>query len=180
MKYLIVGLGNPGAEYANTRHNIGFTVLDAFAAKADVRFTSDRYADRVEVRHKGRTFICIKPQTFMNLSGKAVRYWMGEENILPERTLVITDDLALPFGKIRLRASGGAGGTTDLRASSNSWGPTRSLGCASGSEATSRVAAKRSMCWRLGTPPKLPRCPNVSRSAATRSSRSEQRVSGKP
>lgn len=114
MKYLIVGLGNPGAEYANTRHNIGFTVLDAFAAKADVRFTSDRYADRVEVRHKGRTFICIKPQTFMNLSGKAVRYWMGEENIIPERTLVITDDLALPFGKIRLRGSGGAGGHNGL------------------------------------------------------------------
>lgn len=114
MKYLIVGLGNPGPEYANTRHNIGFQVLDRLAANAKVLFSPDRYADRMEFRHKGKNFICIKPQTFMNLSGKAVRYWMEQENIISERTFVITDDLALPFGKIRLRASGSAGGHNGL------------------------------------------------------------------
>ena len=114
MKFLIIGLGNPGAEYANTRHNIGFAVLDALAEKQGCAFAPDRYADRAEFRHKGKTFICLKPQTFMNLSGKAVRYWMEQENIISERTLVITDDLALPFGKIRLRASGSAGGHNGL------------------------------------------------------------------
>jgi peptidyl-tRNA hydrolase, PTH1 family len=114
MKYLIVGLGNPGPEYANTRHNIGFHVLDALCATAQARFAPDRYADRAEFRHKGKTFICLKPQTFMNLSGKAVRYWMDQENVISERVLVITDDLALPYGKIRLRASGSAGGHNGL------------------------------------------------------------------
>lgn len=114
MKYLIVGLGNPGPEYVDTRHNIGFQVLDRLASAQGLRFLSDRYAERADLRHKGRTFICIKPQTFMNLSGKAVRYWMEQEGIIPERVLVITDDLALPFGRIRLRASGGAGGHNGL------------------------------------------------------------------
>src|SRR6188768_1934197 len=114
MKYLIVGLGNPGPDYANTRHNIGFQVLDQLAINAKALFAPDRYADHMEFRHKGKTFICIKPQTFMNLSGKAVRYWMEQGNVIPERTLVITDDLALPFGKIRLRASGSAGGHNGL------------------------------------------------------------------
>lgn len=114
MKYLIVGLGNPGPDYAETRHNIGFTVLDALTAQQKCLFAPARYAERAEFRHKGKTFICIKPQTFMNLSGKAVRYWMDQENIISERTMVITDDLALPFGKIRLRASGSAGGHNGL------------------------------------------------------------------
>lgn len=114
MKYLIIGLGNPGPEYANTRHNIGFLVLDALATHADVRFSAARYGDLAEVRHKGRTLILVKPATFMNLSGKAVRYWMDQERIIPERTLVVTDDLALPFGKVRLRPSGGAGGHNGL------------------------------------------------------------------
>jgi PTH1 family peptidyl-tRNA hydrolase len=114
MKYLIAGLGNPGPEYADTRHNIGFQVLDHLAAAAGVRFGSDRYAERGELRHKGRTFVLIKPSTFMNLSGKAVRYWMEQENIPAERLLVITDDLALPFGAVRLRAKGGAGGHNGL------------------------------------------------------------------
>lgn len=114
MKYLIVGLGNPGPEYAETRHNIGFLVLDHLAAAAEVRFSPDRYADRAELRHKGRTFILIKPSTFMNLSGKAVRYWMEQENIPVDRVLVITDDLAIPFGAIRIRAKGGAGGHNGL------------------------------------------------------------------
>lgn len=114
MKYLIVGLGNPGPEYAETRHNIGFQVLDALAALAGASFVPGRYADRAEVRHKGRTFILIKPATFMNLSGKAVRYWMEQENIPADRLLVIADDLALPFGTIRIRAKGGAGGHNGL------------------------------------------------------------------
>ncbi|HRP00263.1 MAG TPA: aminoacyl-tRNA hydrolase, partial [Flavobacteriales bacterium] len=114
MKYLIVGLGNPGTEYADTRHNIGFQVLDHLAAAAEVRFAPDRYGDRAELRHKGRTFILIKPSTFMNLSGKAVRYWMDQENVPADRLLVVTDDLAIPFGAIRLRAKGGAGGHNGL------------------------------------------------------------------
>lgn len=114
MKYLIVGLGNPGPEYADTRHNIGFHVLDHLASVADARFSPDRYGDRADVRHKGRTFILIKPSTFMNLSGKAVRYWMEQENIPVDRLLVITDDLALPFGAIRIKPSGGAGGHNGL------------------------------------------------------------------
>ena len=114
MKYLIVGLGNPGPEYANTRHNIGFQVLDVLAEASGARFASARYGDMAEFRHKGRTFILVKPATFMNLSGKAVRYWMDQENIPHERLLVITDDLALPFGAIRIKPAGGAGGHNGL------------------------------------------------------------------
>jgi PTH1 family peptidyl-tRNA hydrolase len=114
MKYLIVGLGNPGPEYANTRHNIGFQVLDALADAGGVAFSPARYGDKAELRHKGRTFILVKPTTFMNLSGKAVRYWMDQENIPADRLLVITDDLALPFGAVRIRSKGGAGGHNGL------------------------------------------------------------------
>jgi PTH1 family peptidyl-tRNA hydrolase len=114
MKYLIVGLGNPGPEYKDTRHNIGFQVLDALAGASNTVFSPARYADQAELRHKGRTFILIKPSTFMNLSGKAVRYWMDQENVPVERTLVITDDLALPFGAIRVKPKGGAGGHNGL------------------------------------------------------------------
>jgi PTH1 family peptidyl-tRNA hydrolase len=114
MKYLIVGLGNPGPEYADTRHNIGFQALDALAGVSSVVFSPARYGDRAEVRHKGRTFILIKPATFMNFSGKAVRYWMEQENIPADRLLVITDDLALPFGAIRIKPKGGAGGHNGL------------------------------------------------------------------
>ncbi|MBK8581805.1 MAG: aminoacyl-tRNA hydrolase [Flavobacteriales bacterium] len=114
MKYLITGLGNPGPEYAGTRHNIGFQILDALANLFEVRFEAGRYAETARFKHKGRTFVLIKPQTFMNLSGKAVRYWLNHEKLTPEELLVITDDLALPFGKIRLRGSGGAGGHNGL------------------------------------------------------------------
>lgn len=113
MKSLIVGLGNPGPEYRNTRHNIGFQVVDALAGASSL-FSSERYADLAEVRHKGRTLLLIKPQTFMNLSGKAVRYWMDQHRIPAERLLVVADDLALPFGKLRLRANGGSGGHNGL------------------------------------------------------------------
>jgi PTH1 family peptidyl-tRNA hydrolase len=114
MKFLIVGLGNPGTEYEETRHNIGFKVLDALSGASNLLFTPDRYASKAELRHKGKTFILIKPSTFMNLSGNAVRYWMQKENIPLENVFVITDDLALPFGKIRIRAKGSDGGHNGL------------------------------------------------------------------
>lgn len=112
MKFLIVGLGNPGTEYQDTRHNIGFRVVDALAEAGT--FRSDRYGEVCEVRLKGRVLVLVKPTTYMNLSGKAVRYWMEQEKVPRDRTLVVTDDIALPFGKLRLRAKGGAGGHNGL------------------------------------------------------------------
>lgn len=115
MKYLIVGLGNIGAEYAETRHNIGFKVLDALAGASDAFFTTGRYGAVATLRHKGHTLILIKPSTYMNLSGKAVRYWMDAERIAPENLLVVSDDIALPFGALRMRAKGSAGGHNGLK-----------------------------------------------------------------
>ena len=115
MKYLIVGLGNIGAEYAGTRHNIGFNVLDALAEASNAVFTTARYGDVAQVKHKGRTLILLKPSTYMNLSGKAVRYWMEAEKIAPENLLVVSDDIALPFGTLRLRPKGSAGGHNGLK-----------------------------------------------------------------
>ena len=115
MKYLIVGLGNIGMEYADTRHNIGFKVLDALAEASNAVFTTVRYGDMAEVRFKGRTLLLLKPSTYMNLSGKAVRYWMDAEKIDPENLLVISDDIALPFGTLRLRPKGSAGGHNGLK-----------------------------------------------------------------
>ncbi|MGY8951850.1 MAG: aminoacyl-tRNA hydrolase [Flavobacteriales bacterium] len=115
MKFLIAGLGNPGREYENTRHNIGFKILDALAEPSNIFFNSDRYADKTTTKHKGRTLVLIKPNTFMNLSGKAVLYWLEKEKIPIERLVVICDDLALPFGKIRLRAKGSDGGHNGLK-----------------------------------------------------------------
>ncbi len=115
MKYLIVGLGNIGAEYAETRHNIGFKVLDALAGASDTFFTTGRYGDRATLRHKGHSLLLLKPSTYMNLSGKAVRYWMDAEHIAPENLLVVSDDIALPFGTLRLRPKGSAGGHNGLK-----------------------------------------------------------------
>lgn len=115
MKYLIVGLGNIGSEYAGTRHNIGFNVLDALAGASNALFTTGRYGDLAQIRHKGRTLILLKPSTYMNLSGKAVRYWMDAEKIAPENLLVVSDDIALPFGTLRLRPRGSAGGHNGLK-----------------------------------------------------------------
>jgi len=114
-KYLIVGLGNIGAEYNHTRHNIGFEVLDAFAAKHNVFFRVDRLAEVAEVKLKGRTLICIKPTTYMNLSGKAFGYWLNKEKIDVKNTLTIVDDLALPLEKIRIRPSGSDAGHNGLK-----------------------------------------------------------------
>ncbi len=114
MKYLIVGLGNMGGEYADTRHNIGFLVADALVGEGDVAFKSDRHAAIARVTLKGRTLVVIKPSTFMNLSGKAVRYWMQKEEIPLENILIIVDDLALPLGALRMRTKGSDGGHNGL------------------------------------------------------------------
>jgi PTH1 family peptidyl-tRNA hydrolase len=114
MKYLIVGLGNIGDEYKDTRHNIGFTVLDAMAMASNSSFKDKRYGAVCEIRHKGRDLILLKPSTFMNLSGNAVSYWLKKENIPLENMLVIVDDLALPPGSIRLRSKGSDGGHNGL------------------------------------------------------------------
>lgn len=114
MKYLIIGLGNPGIDYVETRHNIGFKIVDAFAESSGAVFSHTRYADTTKVKFKGRTFVLAKPMTFMNLSGKAVNYWMQKEKIEPENMLLLVDDLALPFGTIRIKKNGGDGGHNGL------------------------------------------------------------------
>ena len=115
MKYLIVGLGNPGEEYKNTRHNIGFKILDALADASNIVFSDGRYGWVAEYKFKARTLILLKPTTFMNLSGKAVNYWMQKENIPLENVLVLVDDLALPLGSLRLRAKGSDAGHNGLK-----------------------------------------------------------------
>lgn len=122
MKYLIAGLGNIGDEYANTRHNIGFSVLDALAG--DVKFKQDRHAFIAEIKFKSRIFVLIKPTTYMNLSGKAVQYWMQAEKIPLENILVVTDDIALPFGTIRIKGKGSDGGHNGLKSIQESIGST--------------------------------------------------------
>lgn len=115
MNCLVVGLGNIGSEYENTRHNMGFIVLDAFAKASNVVFHTDRYGDIAEVPFKGHRFTLLKPSTYMNLSGKAVRYWMQEKKIPIENVVVICDDLNLPFGTIRMRKNGSDGGHNGLK-----------------------------------------------------------------
>ena len=122
MKFLIVGLGNVGAEYAHTRHNIGFDVVHAFVSKHGGQLSSDRLAFKAEIRWKGRIFICICPTTFMNLSGKAVKYWMDKEKIDLKNMLVIVDDLALPLNKLRLRPAGSPAGHNGLTSVQESLG----------------------------------------------------------
>ena len=113
-KYLIVGLGNPGAEYEGTRHNTGFMVLDALAKASNIVFEDKRYGFVAETTLRGRKMILLKPTTFMNLSGNAVRYWMQKENIDQKRLLVVVDELALPLGTFRLKANGSNGGHNGL------------------------------------------------------------------
>ncbi len=115
MKYLIAGLGNIGAEYANTRHNVGFAILDALAGASNVAFKPARYGDVCELRYKSGLFFLLKPSTYMNLSGNAIRYWMAKQEIEQENLLVIVDDLALPFGKLRMRKNGSDGGHNGLK-----------------------------------------------------------------
>ena len=114
MKYLIAGLGNIGPEYKNTRHNIGFQILDALSRASNISFNDKRYGFVAEYKFKARTFILLKPTTYMNLSGRAIAYWLQKESIELSNLLVLVDDLALPFGTIRVRAKGGAGGHNGL------------------------------------------------------------------
>ncbi len=114
MKYLVAGLGNIGEEYQDTRHNIGFMILDALARASNIAFTEGRYGSVTEYRFKGRTFVLLKPSTYVNLSGKAVNYWLQKESIELSNLLVMSDDLALPFGTIRLRPRGSDGGHNGL------------------------------------------------------------------
>jgi len=114
-KFLIVGLGNIGAEYAETRHNIGFKILDAFAEGEDFHFSTEKLGDIGTLKIKGRSIVCLKPSTYMNRSGKALRYWMEKEKIPLENILVVTDDINLPFGTLRLKAKGSDGGHNGLK-----------------------------------------------------------------
>jgi PTH1 family peptidyl-tRNA hydrolase len=115
MKFLIAGLGNPGNEYAHTRHNIGFDVVNAFVQKHEGHFHVDRLAYVAEIKWKGKNFVCICPATYMNLSGKAVKYWLDKEKISLENMLVIVDDIALPLDKLRLRPGGSDAGHNGLK-----------------------------------------------------------------
>lgn len=115
MKYLIVGLGNPGSEYDETRHNVGFEVLDNLAKRYEVKFEQDSLGEICEFKFKSRTFILLKPNTYMNLSGKAVRYWLQKKKVKQENLLIVLDDLNLDFGKIRLRGKGSDGGHNGLK-----------------------------------------------------------------
>lgn len=114
MKYLIAGLGNIGEEYTNTRHNIGFIIADALAMDSKASFKTERLADIARLKYRARNIVLIKPSTYMNLSGKAIKYWLNKENIPIENLLIVTDDLALPTGTLRLRAKGGDGGHNGL------------------------------------------------------------------
>jgi len=115
MKYLIVGLGNIGSEYAHTRHNIGFDTLDALAEASNVVFETKRYGDVAQMRLRGHQLILLKPSTYMNLSGNAVRYWMQQEKIALEQVLIVVDDLALPVGQLRMKPKGSDGGHNGLK-----------------------------------------------------------------
>ncbi len=114
-KFLIVGLGNIGAEYVNTRHNIGFKIVDHFANQENISFQTQKLGEVAEFKIKGRTILLLKPNTYMNLSGKAVKYWMEKENIEKDNVLVITDDLNLAFGSIRIKTKGSDGGHNGLK-----------------------------------------------------------------
>ena len=115
MKYLIACLGNIGVEYENTRHNVGFKVADTLAHEAGARFGSGRYGSVAELKHKGRALLLLKPSTYMNLSGNAVSYWLQAEKIPVENLLVVLDDIAIPYGSIRLRGKGSDGGHNGLK-----------------------------------------------------------------
>jgi PTH1 family peptidyl-tRNA hydrolase len=115
VKYLIAGLGNIGSEYANTRHNIGFMILDRLTANEGLAFTDRRYGFVSEYRYHGRTFVLLKPSTYMNLSGRAINYWLQKEKLEPDRLLVLLDDIALPFGTLRLKGKGSDGGHNGLK-----------------------------------------------------------------
>ncbi len=124
-KVLIVGLGNVGEKYQNTRHNIGFQVVDALAKEKEATFETEKLGDIAKFRHKGKQFILLKPSTFMNLSGKAIKYWMQKENIALDNLLVVTDDLNIDFGTIRIKGKGSDGGHNGLKDTQEKLGTTK-------------------------------------------------------
>ena len=148
MKYLIVGLGNIGAEYQGTRHNIGFTILDALAEASNIVFTTQRYGAVAEMRVKNQQLVLLKPSTYMNLSGEAVRYWMIKEHIDLDHLLVIVDDIALPFGHIRIRPKGADGGHNGLK---------------SINDMLQSQQPRWTMCWATPPPRSSPSCPSAPR-----------------
>jgi PTH1 family peptidyl-tRNA hydrolase len=114
LKYLVAGLGNIGDDYKNTRHNIGFMVLDAWVESSNISFIDGRYGSTATIKHKGRTFVLLKPSTFMNLSGNAIGYWLKKEKISVDNFIVVVDDISIPLGSIRIRPKGGDGGHNGL------------------------------------------------------------------
>ena len=125
MKYLIAGLGNIGEDYKNTRHNIGFMILDAWAKASSIFFKDGRYGSTCRIKFKGRTFVLLKPSTYMNLSGNAINYWLKKEKILSENLLVVVDDISIPFGSMRLKPKGGDGGHNGLTHISSTLGTSK-------------------------------------------------------
>ena len=125
MKFLIVGLGNPGEQYLNTRHNIGFKVLEHVAKQADAFFTEEKYGDLCSFKYKGKHVFLLKPNTFMNLSGKAVSFWLKKEKILNQNLLIITDDINLPLGTLRMKNKGSDGGHNGLRSTQENLSTTK-------------------------------------------------------
>ena len=172
MKYLIVGLGNIGAEYADTRHNIGFDVLDALAEASNTSFTTDRYGAVATLRSKGHTLVLLKPSTYMNLSGKAVRYWLDAEKIPRENLLVIVDDIALPFGTFRMRTKGSAGGHNGLKNITELLGTEEYSRIRFGIGGDFPRGHRWTTYWGTGPTKSARRCPNDSNTSATRFSRS--------
>ena len=149
MKYLIVGLGNIGPEYHETRHNIGFMAVDALAKAAGATFTDGRYGFTTTLSVKGRQLLLLKPSTFMNLSGNAVRYWMQKENIPLENVLVVVDDLALPFGTLRLKGKGSDAGHNGLKHIAATLGTQNYAACVSASAMIFPVVDRLTMCWDI-------------------------------
>ena len=149
MKYLIVGLGNIGPEYHETRHNIGFMAVDALAKAAGATFTDGRYGFTTTLSVKGRQLLLLKPSTFMNLSGNAVRYWMQKENIPLENVLVVVDDLALPFGTLRLKGKGSDAGHNGLKHIASTLGTRIMHACVSASAMIFPVVDRLTMCWDI-------------------------------
>ena len=159
MKYLIAGLGNIGNDYEGTRHNVGFDVVELLAKELGGTFKHDSQAFVAEVKHKGRTFVLIKPTTYMNLSGKAVRYWLTKHNIPKENLLVVLDDLALPFGKQRLRPSGSDGGHNGLKSIDQLCAATITQGCELASVRSFVKGNKSILFWVNGRMKKKNNCP---------------------
>ncbi len=115
MKFLIAGLGNPGSKYENTRHNIGYKLLDALAEASNTEFSVERHGERAQLVHRGKTLVLLKPSTFMNLSGKAINYWLQKDKIQIEHLLIVSDDISLPLGTLRMKGKGSHGGHNGLK-----------------------------------------------------------------